>query len=489
MAGASELISKLEETGKMPPEGFGVFGGGGSSHMHSAVACALAFVAILVFSVPRRYLILTLFAAFFLIPTDQVLTLGPLHFPTMRVVILLGWVRLVCMKASSQYKFLSGRMNGIDKALLLMGLTGAVNFVLLWREWGGIINQLGELYTTLGGYFLLRFLIRDEKDVRQAIRALAYITAVIAAVMVVERVTRENPYAFLGGHRLAVLMATLTNNDRFRCWGPFGHAILAGVFGATLLPILLWYGWRSGRDRMFAFMGVIAATVMVVTSNSSTPVMAYLASVGALCLWPIRKHMRAVRWGLVLSLIPLQLVMNNPVWHTIGRLDFLGGNAWDREQLVDNFFRHIGDWWLLGTKSTADWGWSMWDLSNQFVAVGASHGLLPFIFFLATLAYAFRYIGIARKASEGDRNREWFFWALGAALFSHINAFFGTAYFDQTILAWYFLLVAISVVTAPMQKTAARRNEPAELSLPGAEWVVDSSETTVTSHSRPGPAR
>ena len=473
----------------MPPEGYGVLGGGGVTHMHPAVACALALVAILLFSVPRRHLILVLFAAFFLTPTDQVVVLGPLHFPSMRVVILLGWVRLLSMKVSSQYKFLGEGMNGIDKAILFMGLTGAVNFVLLFREWGAIINQLGELYTTLGGYFLLRLLIRDEKDVRQAIRTLAYIAAVIAAIMIVERVTRHNPYALLGGGRLAILVATLEYGNRFRCWGPFGHAILAGVFGATLLPIWLGYGWKSGRNRKIAFMGVIAATAMVLCSNSSTPVMAYVAGVGVLCLWPIRAHMRAVRWGMVLSLIPLQLSMSNPVWHIIGRLDFLGGDAWGRELLVDDFFRHFGDWWLLGIKSTAEWGESMWDLSNQFVEVGENHGLLPFICFLAILVYAFRYLGIARKASKGTKNQEWFFWALGAGLVSNIAGFLGTAYFDQTKLAWYFLLVAISVVTAPFLKKPTRRRESGELGLSGAEPVVDRSETTVPSYSRPGLAQ
>jgi hypothetical protein len=380
-------------------------------------------------------------------------------------------------------------MNGIDKAVLFMGLTGAVNFVLLWREWAGIINQLGELYTTLGGYFLLRFLIRDQKDVRQAIRALAVIAAVIAAIMVMERVTRENPYAFLGGGRLAMLVVTLEHGDRFRCWGPFGHAILAGVFGATLLPILLGYLWRSGKDRMFGFVGVVAVTVVVLTSNSSTPVMAYMASVGALCLWPIRKHMRAVRWGIVLSLIPIQLSMHNPVWHIIGRLDFLGGDAWGREQLVDNFFRHFGEWWLFGTKSTADWGFSMWDLSNQFVAVGEDHGLLPFIFFIATLVYAFRYVGSARKASEGSKKQGWFFWALGAGLVSHIAGFFGVSYFDQTKLAWYFLLVAISVVTAPFLKKPARPNRQDELCPRDAQRVVAGSATMAASCSGPGLAQ
>jgi hypothetical protein len=439
--------------------------------MHAAVASALVVVAILIFLLPRQHLTLILFAAFFLIPTDQVVVLDPFHFPTSRVLILFGWVRLLWMRVSSQYRFLNYGLNGIDKAILLMALTGAVNFIFLWSDWGALVNQLGALYTTLGGYFLLRFLIRDENDVLQAIRALTYIAVVIAGLMLVEQLTHENPYAFLNGHRLAVQRATLTNGGRFRCWGPFGHAILAGVFGATLVPIFLAFGWKSEKRRRLVLIGVIAATVIVITSNSSTPAMAYLAGVGALCLWPIRKHMRSVRWGLLFALIPLQLSMNNPVWHIIGRLDFLGGDAWGRQMLVDNFFRRFGDWCLFGVKSTEDWGESMWDLANQFVLIGETYGLIPLICFFAILVFAFKYVGAARQASAGSKNQEWLFWALGAGLFSHLNAFFGVSYFDQTVLAWYFLLVVISVVTAPFQKKAAGRNKVAGVALSEAQWA------------------
>jgi len=51
---------------------------------------------------------------------------------------------------------------------------------------------------------------------------------------------------------------------------------------------------------------------------------------------------------------------------------------------------------------------------------------------------------------EGDRAKEWYFWLLGAALFSHAVAFFGISYFDQTRMAWFALLVVIVAATAPV---------------------------------------
>jgi len=38
-------------------------------------------------------------------------------------------------------------------------------------------------------------------------------------------------------------------------------------------------------------------------------------------------------------------------------------------------------------------------------------------------------------------------WAIGAALFANSIAFLGIVYFDQSIIAWYALLVMLSVIT------------------------------------------
>ena len=46
-------------------------------------------------------------------------------------------------------------------------------------------------------------------------------------------------------------------------------------------------------------------------------------------------------------------------------------------------------------------------------------------------------LGDARKLVEHKRNEAWYFWCLGAALFSNLVAFFGMSYFDQMQFAWY----------------------------------------------------
>jgi hypothetical protein len=80
------------------------------------------------------------------------------------------------------------------------------------------------------------------------------------------------------------------------------------------------------------------------------------------------------------------------------------------------------------------------------------------------ISVCFSRIGKARKAVEGDRDKEWYFWFLGAALFSHVVGFFGISYFDQTRMTWFALLVMIVAATVPVLAT----NEKTELQTDGA---------------------
>jgi hypothetical protein len=430
--------------------------GGGATHtlLNPVVAVVALFAGILMCVLPRRYVIVPFFAAAFLIPLDQVFVAGPLHFYMLRILLAFGWVRLLWAKVGSRWVIFSGGINGIDKTVILCSVISAVDFILLWHNSGAVINQLGTIYTVLGIYILLRYVIRNDEDLGRVIRVFAYVAAVIAIIMVFERATGQNLYSLLGGWHGA---AVQERDGRIRAVGPFSHPILAGTFGAILFPLFVALWWKSTKHRFSLLLGILATGLITVASASSTPVLTYVAGFGALCLWPIRKQMRLIRWGIVLGLIALQIGMKAPVWALIARVNVVGGSSgYHRYMLVDQFIRHFGSWWLLGTKSTGQWGWDMWDLANQYVAVGEVNGLLPFIFFIATIVLGFKYLGIARKAAQGNKKQERFIWALGAALFANIVAFFGISYFDQTQVAWYALLAMISTATL-----AARRVSPA----------------------------
>ena len=426
------------------------FGGGVTATVLNPAVLILVLIAgVLICVWPRKKAIVAFLAASILVPMDQVLLIGPAHFPMLRLLILFGIIRMVREMRSSKRQILAGGMNKIDIVFILFTLVTAVNGVLLFQESGAAVYQLGVIYTSFGVYFLLRSLIRDEQDVIRTIQAFAGISAVIAVIMIYERISGHNPYALLGGANAAAYANLMARDDKFRAIGCFSHPILAGTFGAILVPLFIGLWWKAKKYRAIAVVGIVSSTVMTITCNSSTPVLGYAAGVLALCLWPLRRKMRLVRWGILLTVISLHLAMKAPVWHLIARIDVTGGSSsWHRFMLVDQCIRHFSDWWLVGVKDTSAWGWDMWDTANEYVGTCDNSGLLPFLLLLATLVYGFKYVGRARRAVARDKKKALFLWALGAALFANVVAFFGISYFDQTIVAWYGLLALISATVA-----------------------------------------
>ena len=172
----------------------------------------------------------------------------------------------------------------------------------------------------------------------------------------------------------------------------------------------------------------------------------------------------------MLTLVGLHLVMKSPVWFLISRVNLTGSSdAWSRAMLIDTFFRHFKDWWLVGAE-TSGWGYDMWDLSNQFVAVGETGGLLAFICFIALISRSFGRLGKMRRQVAGDKNQEWLYWSLGAVMFAHIVAYFGVSYFDQTSIWWFAFLAMVSAATAGLRTVSVRAESPVESELPIAAW-------------------
>jgi hypothetical protein len=449
------------------------FGGGvAASTLSPIVLIGLIATILLILMLPRKYVAVAMLPSIFLVPLGQQMYLGGMHWLVCRIVILAGLVRLIKMKMGSQKALIAGGFNSVDRAFLAYVLFSAVSTVLLYMQSQALVNQVGFLIDFLGAYFLLRCLIQDEEDSYRLLKGLALVTAILALAMVREQLTMQNIFGLLGGVRLAPEI----REGKIRSQGAFQHSILAGVFAATLVPLFCML-WKNGKSKIMGAIGLLGALVMTVTSQSSTPLLAYAASILGICLWPIRKRMRSVRWGIVIALLLLALVMKAPVWFIIAHIDLTGGSSgYHRAELVDQFIRHFGDWWLIGTKDAGTWGWDMWDVQNQYVDAGETGGIAAFIFFIALISRCFARIGNARKGIDGDKNRESHFWLLGSALFANCLAFIGANYFDQTKMSWFILLAMISATTASVleDQTAKVRETEIEMAKAGLGYALPS---------------
>jgi hypothetical protein len=303
--------------------------------------------------------------------------------------------------------------------------------------------------------------------------------------LLVEHFTQHNLFTILGAPPLSAI-----RDGAIRAQGPFRHPIIAGTLGAMLLPLFVGLWWQGKQHRTILAIGMAASIGMAIASASSTPLMTCAAGIGALLLWPYRARLRILRWGAVLGIVWLHLMMKAPVWMLIARAGgTLGGSGYHRAMLIDNFIRHFDEWWLVGTRTNANWGYDMWDVDNAFVAAGVGGGLVAFLAFIALFVYAYKQVGKSRRLLRGSRTDDRLIWALGASLFANTVGFFGIVYFDQSLLVWYSLLAMISATPAfladlkqaPSDTAGAKATEtlaplPIAVSSWGAEHLVDVTE-------------
>lgn len=449
--------------------GFAAFGGGSTQNvLHPAVAGALILLALLTFFLPRKYIVVPLLLGLLLIPSGQNLYLAGLHVYTGLLLLLFGWLRIIGSKLSSGADVLPGGIGRLDKVFLVWATYRAAAGVLMFMQAGAIPASVSLLYQTLGAYFLFRSLVRTEEDIVLAMKALAIVAMVAAAGMVYEQITLQNLFGQLGG----ISAVPMLRSGRARSQGMFQQSLTAGAFGATLFPLFFWL-WKRGKSWFLGLSGALACIVIVYTATTSTPILAWLGGIIAICMWPIRKKMRLVRWGIILALIGVQLVMSAPFYFVLAHIDLSGGSTgWDRAMLIDNLIRHFGSWWLVGTHDNVNWGYDSWDSCNQFVSEGIGGGLVCFICFIAMFVLCFKRIGKARQAVEGDRRKEWLVWLFAATLFAQVLAYFGIDYFDQSKYLWYLLLVMIGVATttAPAIPVAS---ESSNVEFAGGQLAVD----------------
>ncbi len=405
--------------------------------LHPLGLIAVTVLGLAMIVVPRRYAIIPmLIMACFVAPAQRVV-IATLDFNLLRLMVLFGCVRVM---ARGELKGLSFR--AVDAVMILWAISGTVAMTLLYVTPAALIQRLGASYDALGMYFLFRCLVRDFKDLEAIATGAAWLSLPVALAFVVERSTGRNVLSIFGG----VPAITMIRNGSLRCQGAFSHPIIAGAFWASLLPLMMALGVRSGGKRILAVMSCLMSAIIIVACASSTPVMSAMFAVMAMMAWPLRHHLAYVRWGTAGLMLALQVVMNHPVWHLLTYIDLAGGSTgWYRYKLIDDFVRNVGDWCLVGTKSVAAWReWGNNDTTNMYVLQGTTGGLMTLLLFVVVIVLAFRGLGRSDAFRAPARAQRLMAWAVGSMLFVHCVTFIGTSYFGQIQMLW-FLTLAMAV--------------------------------------------
>jgi hypothetical protein len=436
----------------MPPKNLAFGGGASGTMLHPLIAVWMLIAVVLILVLPRNKAIAPFLLSFYTIPFQQVILLGPLHFPVLRILILAAFARTLGAGGATSNRRFPGGFNRLDKVVILWTVSAFIVVSLRWMDPQALIKFIGDFLDSFCGYLAIRYLIPDREAVRRAVKVLALVCVIQGVCMMTEQYTHQNVFALFGENQPTV------RDGHVRAEGVMG-TLFGGAFAGVSIPLFLWL-WTEKGSKKEAVAGLIGSTTMVMATHASTAWMGLGASIVGLCLWPIRRQMRFVRYGIVCTLVGLHLVMNGPVWSLIEKIDLTGGSSsYHRYMLVDNCIRHFSDWWLLGYKDYGSWGFDMWDLCNQFVVAALTGGLSTLILFIMIYSRSFGAIGKTVRCLKGDQGRAWLLWCLGSDLFGNVVASFGINYMIQLQVMLFVLIACTSIAVFKTEKAVVRTAE------------------------------
>lgn len=384
-------------------------------------------LSIVTIGIPRKYFLLPYVIGACWVPADQTIMVGQLNFQVLRVLIVMGMLRLWL-----RGELVPVRWNRFDKMFLAFVLVGDIVYVLQWMSMTAFIYKCGQTLNALGLYWIFRQSIRSWGDLKIACVGVAVCSFSLAPFVALEWVTGSNPFDALGR------VKTLFRDGNFRAQATFPHAIMMGLFWATLVP--LFVGFSKQGHKVLFWLAVAASAFMICGSNSSTPILTLVLVAGVLAAYRWRHYAGTAAWGALVMVFVLHIGMKAPVWHLLARVGVVSGSTgWHRYYLIDMAVRYFTEWMVLGTRDTAHWGHGLVDVTNQYILEGVRGGLITLVLFCAILIMAGRAF-VRLSLHPRDKGESYLAWCGFACLVGHCASFFGVSYFGQIVLVWYLLL-------------------------------------------------
>jgi hypothetical protein len=397
--------------------------------------------AVLILTLPRPYAAVPFLLCTLYVTWDQMIQIAGQHCNCGFILVIFGALRLMLRN-----EFYPQETDRITLFIILLAITDLVTDFFL-NGLSGDTVRIRAIITVAGLYFYFKSVIRDYDDILNVLKLLPLLVAPIALLMVGEHFTGHNIFGQLGG----VSAQSAIRYGKIRCQGPFSHPILAGTFGATIMPAMVALWFQPGFKKTWCIIGAVASLVITVTAGSSGALTTFMLETIGFALWYSRHRMHWVRRGLAALVIVLAVTMKAPIWYLIARLSDLSGHGtgWHRARLLDVAFgQYFHEWWLIGTNYTRHWmpyGLAEYktktDVTNQYLGEGIDGGILLMALFIIIIVCCFRALGKALRRNESAPfARRILLWALGVTLFGHAASFMSVSYFDQSII-WYYLLI------------------------------------------------
>lgn len=304
--------------------------------------------------------------------------------------------------------------------------------------------EAGWTFDQFAAYMVGRIYLRDMIAWGTTIRFACLLSIPVAISFLLEQMTGRNIFYIFGG----VPEFTLVRAGKMRSQGAFAHAIIAGAFFVSLLPLMMAQ-WKSdlkkSRGHLVAIAGSAACVVVVICANSSTPYGGLLIVGIGWALFPVRQILGIMGWSFLGLAILAHLVTENGVFHILfTRFSFVAGSTgYHRYLLYDRWLDYFSEWFLIGTNSTAHWGRRLFDVTSEYVGASVRGGILGFTALITIIVIGFRSMSkaIAGAANHPDR---YFYYGLGVLLAAHCVMFLGAQYFGSVVF-WFWATIGSMV--------------------------------------------
>ena len=413
----------------------------GVTNVHPITMVLMAFMTVLVFSRQRSSAVLAVLAVCVFVPMEQRVIIGGLDFSMLRLILVAAWIRVF---AKGEYR--GFQFTKLDKLFALWVISGSFFYVLRIGP-GGIVYRLGVAFDWLTAFFLIRMLVQTRTQVFLLWRHLAWIVILLSPFLLYESISEYNVFGIFD---YAGVEYVEVRDGKARAQGPLSHPILAGTLGAVVIPVFMGLYLGLKKQRLLFGAACIGSIILVMAAGSSGAILATAVGVFGWAIWRYRQHMRLMLWSAVGVAVVIHFVREKPVWHLILRMEaFMGGTGSHRYYLIDAFIRRFGEWALMGTSNTRNWGWGLQDTTNQYVAEGVRGGLLTLVLFVLILKTSFVQLRLARRVFERVDGPEsvWALlaWGSSVALTVHCVSFISVSYFGQMN---HFLAIFIATVPA-----------------------------------------
>ncbi len=360
--------------------------------------------------------LLVFFASMIWYPSHTV-SLGTIDFTVSRIVLMPLWANII-LKSGKTREFRWCLMDTL-MVLYVIGKMISLSTHLPFRIYAE--REAGQLFEMIFPYFATRFIITSKTEMIHFLKYIVLISLPLPFLGLYESITGHNPFSIVG-----MGSAYVYRNYLYRAKLSFVHPIIYGLTFSGLSIIYLglrkYFNWNLKKTLIL--FSVLA--LGVISSNSSAPLFAIVASMGFVSLYPFRRFMPIFILFFVSSLIFVEFYSNRHWYEVLTRFAGSGSTAYYRIGLINETFGGGMDGhWIFGYgyvgigpgnfNELLGFNWYHKDMVNLYIAHLVRFGLVGLIPYLAMnmLYYKKLHLAYKRALSEADR---WFTWCFAATL-------------------------------------------------------------------------